>query len=364
MILRPVRTSQPQGPARIDWSNPITRGLVAATIGGNVVQGNAVSHQSPRLFREGTAFDCTGSEFIDFGSVFNNTNPASLVALFNPDAIAPAIGQEADILSCGDRLTLRINSTGGVAGQILFYLFDGNNWYGVHSGVQVVPGNTCFAAGVHSGNKNAVFLKQAGVFSTASASSPQRAATTQPLRVGLSAETARSLNGGVLFTAAFNRALSDAEIKSLSDNPWQIFAPDSKALWTPAAASVTLPTLVQPNATTSAGAWTATGAGSLHAAINELVPSDTQYISVNSASTTELVLAEAAHPGAANQTLAYRASSTQGSTLTVTLKQGVTTIMTRTHALTGTDTLYTQTLTSGEIALITAGQISVTLTTS
>ena len=126
----------------------------------------------------------------------------------------------------------------------------------------------------------------------------------------------------------------------------------------------TLPTLVQPNSTTSAGDWTATGAATLHGAINELVASDAEYISVNSASTAELLLAEAAYPGAANQTLAYRASSTQGSTLTVTLKQGVTTIMTRTHTLTATDTLYTQTLTAPEIALITAGAIQVTLTTS
>ena len=170
--------------------------------------------------------------------------------------------------------------------------------------------------------------------------------------------------GSVPLLLIFSRALSDAEVKSLSANPWQIFAPDSKALWTPADASVSLPTLVQPSSTTSAGAWTATGAATLHDAINELVPSDTQYISVNSASTTELLLAEAAYPGAANQTLAYRASSTQGSTLTVTLRQGVTTIMTRTHALTGTDTLYTQTLTAPEIALITSGAISVTLTTS
>lgn len=147
-------------------------------------------------------------------------------------------------------------------------------------------------------------------------------------------------------------------------NPWQIIEPEISRIWIDDAASVSLPTLVQPSSTTSAGAWTATGAATLHAAINELVPSDTQYISVNSASTTELLLAESAYPGAANQTLAYRASSTQGSTLTVTLKQSATQIMTRTHALTGTDTLYTQTLTAPEIALITAGPISVTLTTS
>jgi len=125
-----------------------------------------------------------------------------------------------------------------------------------------------------------------------------------------------------------------------------------------------LPTLVQPSSTTTPGAWTATGAATLHAAISEAIPSSAEYISVNSASTCEFVLAESAHPGTANQTLAYRASSTTGSSLTVTLKQGATIIMSRTHALTATDTLYTQTLTAPEIASIVAGPINVTLATS
>jgi len=359
---RVTRTAQPQDACGIDWSNPITRGMVGCSNGGNVAHGNAVSRPSRRVFREGVAFDCTGTEFIDFGPVFNNTGHATLVALCNADSETPASGAASDLISVGDRLTIRMG-TGLFPRRATFYSFDGANWQEI-AGADADLNQTCFFAGVHSGTRNAVFLKTSSLFAKSDTSANPRAATAQPLRVGLSAETFRSLNGGVLFAAAFRRALSDAEIKSLSDNPWQIFAPDSKALWTPAAASVTLPTLVQPSSTTSAGAWTATGAATLHAAINELVASDTQYISVNSASTTEMLLAESAHPGAANQTLAYRASSTQGSNLTVTLKQGVTTIMTRTHALTATDTLYTQTLTAPEIASIIAGAISVTLTTS
>ena len=162
----------------------------------------------------------------------------------------------------------------------------------------------------------------------------------------------------------FNRELSAAEVKSISNNPWQIFAPDTKYLWVPAAVSVTLPTLVRPTSTISAGLWVPTGAATLHETIDEEFHVDADYMSVNAASTVELELAEAAFPGGANQTLAYWASSTQGSTLTVTLKQGATIIMTRTHALTAIDTLYAQTLTAPEIALITAGAISVTLTTS
>ena len=51
-----------------------------------------------------------------------------------------------------------------------------------------------------------------------------------------------------------------------------------------------------------------------------------------------------------------------GSFLTVTLRQGATQIMTRTHSLASVDTLYTQTLTGSEIAQIVAGPVTVELT--
>jgi hypothetical protein len=147
---------------------------------------------------------------------------------------------------------------------------------------------------------------------------------------------------------------------SLSANPWQLFALQRNLI---SYANVSLPTLGRPAADISSGAWTST-AGTLSAAVNESVASDADFISVASGSTCEMVLDNTAFPGGTSQTLSYRASSTNASTLTVILKQGVTIIMTRTHALTPTITLYTQTLTSGEIATIIAGAISVTLTSS
>jgi len=205
-----------------------------------------------------------------------------------------------------------------------------------------------------------------GAYSSGTFGSASSAFTEATLARQLGADAGDSTvpwHGPVDFVAGWARALSEAEVNAVSRNPWQLFKPIERRLWV-ASALVSLPTLVQPASTTSAGAWTATGAATLHAAINEATPSAAEYISVSSASTCELQLANSAHPGGATQTLAYRASSTLGSTLTVTLKQGVTTIMSRTHALTPTDTLYTQTLTSPEIALIAAGPISVTLASS
>lgn len=129
-------------------------------------------------------------------------------------------------------------------------------------------------------------------------------------------------------------------------------------------ASVSLPTLGYAVGDTSTGAWTPSAGGTLYGVIDETTPSDADYISVASLSTCEVLLNETAFPGGAIQTLSYRASSSSGSGLTVTLKQGATTIASWSHGLTATDTLYVQTLTSGQIAAITAGALSVSLTST
>ena len=173
----------------------------------------------------------------------------------------------------------------------------------------------------------------------------------------------RKYSKPIVWVATFAGHLTESERAEVARNPWQFFEPESETIWIPDGVSITLPTLVQPASTTSAGAWTATGAATLHEAIDEATPSDADYISVAAASTCEMVLAESAFP-TGNVSLAYRALSSTASTLTVTLKQGATTIMTRTHALTGTATLYTQPLTAGEVAAIVAGPITCTLTSS
>lgn len=123
-----------------------------------------------------------------------------------------------------------------------------------------------------------------------------------------------------------------------------------------------LPTLVRPVSTVSAGAWTPTGAATLHGAINEAAPSEAEFISTSVASTCVMLFDEAAFPGGSIQAPSYRASSTLGSAVTITLRQGATVIMTRTQRLTATETLYTHELTAPEIALITAGPVTVELT--
>jgi hypothetical protein len=120
----------------------------------------------------------------------------------------------------------------------------------------------------------------------------------------------------------------------------------------------------RPDSDVAAGAWTPSTGSDLWAMIDEVSASDADYITTSTASTCEMTLTNTTFPGTATEKLSYRASSVAGSTLTVTLFQGATTIASWSHALTGTITLYEQTLTAPEVANIVAGPISVRLASS
>lgn len=126
----------------------------------------------------------------------------------------------------------------------------------------------------------------------------------------------------------------------------------------------TLPTVGRPVSDVSAGAWTSSAGGALYAAIDEVVPDAADYISAAGLSTCTLALNNTAYPGGATQTVSYYAHSTTGNGITVALKQGATTIASWSHALTTTSALYTQTLTAGQIAAISAGALSVSVTST
>ncbi len=373
LILPSRRVVQPQGPVEVDWANPLARGLVGVMSG----TGPLLTPQSRGAVSIFGSVSSTVRGFVPNGATGYAQAPTpigdyteqTLLAVATPYALPTA--DHGGIVLHGflgndpARPTTRI--TLGLGGGIYSQRQTNNGAVTSTSNGQSYVGRRVCAVSSSAGANNFLYLDGvlAGQSTTGYAFSDSSTTVQKQLVVGRNGfnYSYQFFNGLVELACLWRRALSASEARAISENPWQLFRPLATR-WPSASASVSLPTLVQPASTTSAGAWTATGAATLHAAINEAVPSAAEYISVSSASTCELQLANSAHPGGATQTLAYRASSTLGSTLTVTLKQGVTTIMSRTHALTSTDTLYTQTLTSPEIALIAAGPISVTLAAS
>lgn len=114
-------------------------------------------------------------------------------------------------------------------------------------------------------------------------------------------------------------------------------------------------TIARPDTDNTVGAWYPSTVGqSLYSMIDEETASDTDYIYTNTNSTCTMDLSPVADPGTTSgQVISYRAWSPTGNGLTVTLKSAGTTVATWTHAsLPTTVTQYDQSLSAGEVALI------------
>lgn len=114
-------------------------------------------------------------------------------------------------------------------------------------------------------------------------------------------------------------------------------------------------TIARPNADTATGAWTPSTGVTLYGCIDEATYDDADYISTTTTAAATLALSAATDPAAStDHVIRFRAKSPFGNTLTVTLKQGGTTIKTATTAaLTGSFADYTVTLSGAEADSIT-----------
>lgn len=132
--------------------------------------------------------------------------------------------------------------------------------------------------------------------------------------------------------------------------------------YTAIVSGVAYPTVGRPISDTSNTGWLPSTGVDLYPMVDEVVPDALDYIYATSVGAVcELALNPTAYPGTASQEQKFRASSSTGNSLIVRIKNGATTIRSHIQALTPVDTEYTITLTSGEIAAITSGSLSVEL---
>ena len=235
-------TSQPQGAVEIDWSNPLTLGLVFAWIPGHpeittgklattslasiagAVVGVAAANSPTQRNNEWDGTFCTTSDYAGTGdfTMAVLANPASSSAgvvehLFaqkndaggSPYAQACLMAHSADDFSHagGSVAFITYSSTvSGVAYPALcdgkYHLFMGKRYGTVMQmhidGVPLTPvGRTLL--GITQASSRYVGVGCAGNQSTNGA------------------------RDGSAFAAMWNRALSDAEAASIAANPWQIF---------------------------------------------------------------------------------------------------------------------------------------------
>jgi len=237
LILNQRRTRQPQYPVGIDWGNPVTRGLVFATAENNptldAVTGKlgSLSGTPPVLTpsTRGIAAKGVGTGHYSFGTRADigpsGTDKITVFVLADNINDTSCSGMFVSKTETLYNFRLGVNSgpqqfAFGVASVAEVVMFPTSSMGALAPyGSRVVP-----VAGVYDGANAAIFvdgLRRATVAKTGTFQAPGDAFSV--LSRGDSGE--RLSGASVLFVAIWNRALSDAEIKSLSDNPWQIFSP-------------------------------------------------------------------------------------------------------------------------------------------
>lgn len=227
-----VRTSQPQDLCGVDWSNPFTNGLVEV-VPAYLLRTVVNSDQATT---SGTMTSVVSTRGIARRSVLSGSNK---------DIYSGAWSRIPAPLTL---LTVYRMLTHWYTTRVSGNLTSGTNGYGL------TPNATNFRAMVSRSGVNTILTGSAissalkadalvidatnaslfenGILTVAPTAHGGMATATGSFTHG--SENAASNTDEVEYYVSYlwDRALSGTEIKSLSDNPWQIFAPDSSLIWT------------------------------------------------------------------------------------------------------------------------------------
>ena len=234
---RITRTSQPQDGVGIDLSNPLTLGLLsavhpasyAAISPSGAVQRlgqNTAPAVGSRTGGRSLEFDGSNNSFTHPYTPSSNVN-YTFVSWFyqNTSAVADKriVSVSLSTASSSSHFSLGTGTSDGTR----LKAFASNAPEGPSG---AITNGVLKKAAARFSNTLEVFDSGVVVASNIPAISPtafDRVAYGSLVR---STNTA-VFNGGIVFGAVWNRALSDAEIKSLSNNPWQIFEPEIDRIW-------------------------------------------------------------------------------------------------------------------------------------
>ncbi len=237
-------SSPPRGPAPVNWANPITRGLVIAYFassnfdhaGTRVPNNTDKTNNQQSANQYGAAMRFTGSQAVNTltidHKVTNNLSGATAMTVVT--VTTAAAGAERPI--CGvwggtNRWYMGINSSG-------YPLFAVNG--GAASRVYMCNVVTAFdhrtsLAAVWDGSSDTCKLYKAGAeISGAKSGTAQAAIGSHTMGPSIGAQStggAAKHSGTIEYVLVFNRALSAAEIRSISENPYQVLRPANDRLW-------------------------------------------------------------------------------------------------------------------------------------
>lgn len=237
---RRKRLQQPQGMSSIDWSNPITRGLVYAIKPDGTPRSNgAVSPiRSAFLSSNGSDLIQITSAGVGFSSSGYNelSHSLSQVAVTASANLTQICVFTASNSSNSQFSLANLSSAGGATNG--FFIGNGSSFClkadtvpsaGAISSSALSVGKVYVGAYTSKVGRQELFLNGFSQGTTASATTHSQA---------LNRFVSGANRNPIALFASFSRVLSDAEIKALSDNPWQIFAPLRRPLYVPATSGV------------------------------------------------------------------------------------------------------------------------------
>ncbi len=236
-------SSPPRGPTPVNWANPITRGLVIAYFassnfdhaGTRVPNNTDKTNNRQSANQYGAAMMFTGSQAVNTLTIDHKVthNLSGATAMTVVTVTTAEIGAERPI--CGVwgstlRWYMGINS----AGYPLFAVNGGANRIYTANAVTVFGPRTSLAA-VWDGSSDTCKLYKAGAEIAGAKSGTAQAAigshTMGPSIGSQSTGGAAKHRGTIEYVLVFNRALSAAEIRSISENPYQVLRPANDRLW-------------------------------------------------------------------------------------------------------------------------------------
>ena len=216
------RTSQPQDGVGIDWSNPITRGLVGVKVGDNPTN---LANGTPPLRLQGTrSRKITRAGVEQYGTSAEVAYAGSVRTYFWHGVVNTANQRYGGAFGAGSANGIYIEYNSGFR----FVVQPGFNITSTGVALSALPQSIAFTTTGDTSHKGYVDGRFTGAINGTTTIS-------QFIEYGLMYRQGNSLfpdliDGNAL-VLAFNRALSDVEVKSISDNPWQIFEPELQRVW-------------------------------------------------------------------------------------------------------------------------------------
>ena len=239
-------TQQPQFAAQIDWSNPITRGLAICRVGwrqidtvnqllpvsgtvSSAVSNKGVVDRFTAASSDGKKY-ASGNLVVGPSTVFalakrNGQNAASLRLYSESNGASPSL--DVGTAANTDDLSLTVGTSGTSAQTVSTGYFTGIAEFTgigiVFNGVIPSPSILFYKNGL---------LQTTSVINVGTGTQNSRSTYSMFGNYAVNPTgTPRAWNGDIALGLVWNRALSASEIKSLSDNPWQIFLAPNVTPW-------------------------------------------------------------------------------------------------------------------------------------